>query len=159
MEKQEAIGFNNAPVPEYGELIYAREFPGEVSLIPAVVVRLVACLEKENLVDDVGKVKLNLCFDEALKNAILHGNKSDASLSVSIKVYTAPEDYWVVISDQGEGFTLESIPDPLADIGLFRESGRGIYLMDHYTDSLEYWDGGKTVALCFARKNGEKAEV
>ena len=149
--QKEAIRFERAPAPTFGELVFEREFPSEPDLIPAMVLRLVEFLRGEELIGEEGKSPLKLCFDEAMKNAALHGNRREASRRVSVAVYREPDDCWVVISDEGEGFELEGVPDPVGDFGLWRESGRGIHLMQHYTKALEFWGGGSTVALCFDR--------
>jgi anti-sigma regulatory factor (Ser/Thr protein kinase) len=153
MEK-EAIRFESVPAPDFGEAIYEREFPSETSLVAAVVLRLTDFLEKEGYIETARKTAMKLCLDEALKNAMLHGNNGDADLRVTLKVHRAPAEFWIVISDQGKGFDLEGVPDPIGDFGVWQESGRGIHLMQHYTKAIQYWSGGSTLAMCFAYAGG-----
>ena len=154
MEK-EAIAFRVERAPQYGQIVYEKKFPSEVCLIPAVIIRLVEFLTQEGLLGEDRKNQLSLCFDEALKNAVLHGNRSNAELLCSVRIELCPEDYWVVISDQGPGFDLDEVPDPLDKSGLWRDGGRGIHLMQHYSKAIAYWDGGRTLALCFGRNDLE----
>ena len=152
MEK-EAIRFHRIPVPEYGPVVYERSSPSEPSLSAAVVVRLVEFLEGKGFIGADQKTMITLCLDEAVKNAMVHGNESDVQRATSVAVYECPEDFWVVISDRGRGFEPESIPDPLGEDRLLRESGRGIHLMQHLTKTLEFWNCGSSVALCFPRSD------
>jgi serine/threonine-protein kinase RsbW len=150
MEK-EAIVFRTTPSPDYGDVVYEREFPSEPDLVPAVVFRLINFLVEEGYQEEGRKNQLSLCFDEAVKNAILHGNRSVPSLQVSVKVHGGSDNYWVVIRDEGDGFDLAEVPDPVGEEGIWNEGGRGIHLMQHYSTEMEYSDGGSTLALCFPR--------
>jgi serine/threonine-protein kinase RsbW len=150
---KDTIGFCTKDVPCYGSVVYEKEFPSELNLIPAVIYRLVDFLRNEGFIGEAQRNKLSLCFDEGLKNAVVHGNESAAERKVSLKVYACPDCFWVAISDEGRGFDLEGIPDPLEDSGLWRESGRGIHLMQHYSRAIEFWDRGSTLALCFPRES------
>jgi serine/threonine-protein kinase RsbW len=118
--------------------------------VPAVVLRLTDFLEKEGYIEAKRKTALKLCLDEALKNAMLHGNEGNADLRVTLKVHRGRDEFWIVIGDQGKGFDLDSVPDPVGDFGVWQESGRGIHLMQHYTKAIQYWNGGSTLAMCFA---------
>ncbi len=157
MEK-EAIRFENAPAPDFGEAIYEREFPSETSLVVAVVLRLTDFLEKEGFIEAKRKTAMKLCLDEAIKNAMLHGNHGDPDLRVTLKVYRMPQSFWIVVGDQGKGFDLETVPDPVGDFGVWQESGRGIHLIQHYTKAIEYWNGGSTLAMCFAYATGNRKD-
>jgi serine/threonine-protein kinase RsbW len=147
--EREAIVFNDTAAPVYGAPVYEREFPSEPHLIPAVVHRLAQFLVDAGFASKEQRNPLSLCFDEALKNAVLHGNESVASRLVSIVVYRCADCFWVVVGDEGGGFDPEDIPDPFDENGLWRESGRGVHLMRHYATALEFWGGGSTLALRF----------
>lgn len=94
---------------------------------------------------------LVLCLDEAITNAMLHGNEGDPRLMVEVTVIDDGRRWHVGISDQGEGFTAAAIPDPDDAASLLLEHGRGIRLMRAWLNSLTYWRGGATVVL--ARKH------
>ena len=96
--------------------------------------------------------------DEAIKNAVIHGNREDSAVLVTLKVYQADQDLWMVVSDEGDGFDPASVPDPCNDIGVLNESGRGLYLLQHYTKSLVFWNGGRTVALCFPLSDNKEVQ-
>ncbi len=148
MEK-EATEFHTSSMQEKGEVIFEREFPGEEKLIAPVVLRLIEFLEHEQLLSRQGRMQFQLCLDEAMKNAVMHGNKGDSGKTTKVQVIAGNGCFWVVIMDEGDGFDPESIPDPVSDIGILNESGRGLYLMQHYAQKVEFWNEGRTVALCF----------
>lgn len=93
---------------------------------------------------------LVLCLDEAITNAMLHGNEGDPRLMVEVVVADDGRRWHVGISDQGDGFTAAAIPDPDDPASLLLEHGRGIRLMRAWLNSLTYWRGGATVVM--ARK-------
>jgi len=75
---------------------------------------------------------------ELINNAILHGNKGDASKKVMIRLQVDDDTICVDIIDQGDGFDATSVPDPLAEENLLKEVGRGIFIVKSLVDSLEY---------------------
>ena len=91
--------------------------------------------------------ELKLALHELGINAIEHGNKMDPDKSVSI-TYTLFDDRIAFeIRDEGEGFSVDEVPNPTCSEGLVRERGRGIYLVSQVVDQIEYVDGGATACL------------
>jgi serine/threonine-protein kinase RsbW len=93
---------------------------------------------------------------EALSNAILHGNRQDPSRSVHVRFRylpaqdsSTPAKLRVEVEDEGPGFDPSSLPDPTEEKNLLRESGRGIFLMRHLADLVEFHKGGRCVVLEF----------
>lgn len=81
---------------------------------------------------------LSIAITELFNNAILHGNKNDASKNIAI-TYTCNETHLIVsIKDEGTGFTPEKIRDPLAPENLLAENGRGIYLAKNLMDDVKF---------------------
>src|SRR5436305_1523008 len=76
---------------------------------------------------DVFSVRLAL--EEAIVNAIKHGNRLDASKQVRVVCKMSPERIFIEISDEGHGFDPEQVPDPTDDAHLDCPGGRGIMLM------------------------------
>lgn len=99
--------------------------------------------------DDEVYGKLLLSVVEAVNNSIVHGNKSDVNKKVTID-YVIDNNYITyVVSDEGKGFDYNSIPDPTLEENLEKDCGRGIYLMRHLSDSIEFSNNGSTVTLKF----------
>jgi len=82
--------------------------------------------------DDLHKIGISV--RECMVNAVVHGNRYNARKKVRVKVSSTPEQLEVVIADEGEGFKMDSLPDPLAEENLLRHSGRGVLLMQSFMD-------------------------
>lgn len=95
-----------------------------------------------------------LALEEAIINAIKHGNKYDVNKTVRIRWKIDAKNVWVEVLDQGEGFQLEKVPDCTLDDNLERTSGRGIMLMKSFLNRVEYNDKGNMVTLEKHREAG-----
>lgn len=84
------------------------------------------------------KDSLAIAVTEAVNNAIIHGNKKDAKKTVTVKFEFQEKKLTVRIKDQGRGFTLENVSDPLAPENLLKESGRGIFILSSLMDDVQY---------------------
>ncbi len=98
------------------------------------------------------RVNIPLACDEAITNAIVHGNGSDPDKRVGIQIYVSPNRFRMRVRDEGAGFKLEDISNPTQGEALLRASGRGVYLMKNIMDSVEFKEGGRVVEL--EKRNG-----
>lgn len=86
---------------------------------------------------------------EAVKNAIIHGNKSDENSTILID-YTVTSKYLEFqVSDAGEGFDETKIPNPTTLENIEKEGGRGVFLMKKLASECEYNEKGNVVRLRF----------
>jgi len=99
--------------------------------------------------NDVFAVRLAL--DEALANAIKHGNRYDAKKRVSVKYKVANDGITIVVADEGRGFDYEDQPDPTAPDRLELPSGRGLLLMRSYMDRITFNRRGNEVTMVKGR--------
>ena len=90
---------------------------------------------------------VRLALEEALVNAIKHGNRSDLSKQVRVEGWINSTKLRVEIEDEGPGFNVMDVPDPTADENLERPSGRGIMLMQAFMSKIEYNEQGNCVIL------------
>ncbi len=95
---------------------------------------------------------IRLALDEAIVNAIKHGNKMDGHKYVRINFRVQPERFDINITDEGNGYDPGQLPDPLADENLERPSGRGIFLMRHYMTEVTIHAPGNRLTMCKVRK-------
>jgi serine/threonine-protein kinase RsbW len=93
------------------------------------------------------RINIPLAVDEAVTNAIVHGNRSDPRKKVSVHVYVSSSRFKIRIKDQGDGFDFASLADPTQGQNLMRSSGRGVYLMQSIMDKVVYTEGGRSVEL------------
>ena len=90
---------------------------------------------------------IRLSVEEALINAIKHGNKNRDDLSVEIEVETKGDALVVQIKDQGKGFDFKHLDDPTQPQNLSRLSGRGIFLIRTLMDTVEFFDAGRGIKM------------
>ncbi len=104
--------------------------------------------EKHNIKEDqYGNVLI--AMTEAVTNAIVHGNSSDASKSVEVAHKQEDNKLIFTVTDQGAGFDFDNLPDPTAPENIEKPTGRGIFLMKSLADEVEFEQGGRTVELSF----------
>ena len=120
--------------------------PSDTSAGQSVQDRIIKFLEDLRY-DERDVFGVRLAIEEALVNAIKHGNQMDPSKSVRIACRIAASRIRIEIEDQGEGFQPSEVPDPTADENLERPCGRGIMLMRAFMTSIEYNAAGNRVIL------------
>lgn len=81
--------------------------------------------------------KIGMAVRECMVNAVVHGNRYSAKKRVHFQVLRDGDRLTIVIRDEGEGFDLTALPDPLAEENLLRQSGRGLLLIQAFMDELE----------------------
>lgn len=87
--------------------------------------------------DEDTRYRIGMSVREAMINAVEYGNQHSRSKKVFLVLELAPQKLVIHIRDQGPGFELKDIPDPLAEENLLRTSGRGIFLMRAFMDEFE----------------------
>ena len=103
---------------------------------------------------DIFSIKLAL--EEALVNAIKHGNQMDPDKRVTVSYTVTPERFEIRITDEGPGFNPADVPDPTSEENLEKPSGRGIMLMRAFMTRVDYCGRGNRVLLEKDRGNGEE---
>ncbi|MCA1608990.1 MAG: ATP-binding protein, partial [Acidobacteria bacterium] len=76
-----------------------------------------------------------------------HGNKFDAKKLVRIAADVSRQEARFTIEDQGEGFDVNSIPDPLDPTNLFKASGRGVLFIYNIMDEVKYNERGNRLTM------------
>jgi serine/threonine-protein kinase RsbW len=77
---------------------------------------------------------IGISLRECLVNAVVHGNKYNSRKKVRLVVSRTPERLEILVGDEGEGFELQEVPDPLAEENLLRQSGRGVMMIQAFMD-------------------------
>ena len=103
---------------------------------------------------------VRLALEEALINAIKHGNQMDRTKTVRVFYRVLPDRFEVHVTDEGAGFDPADVPDPTAVENLERPCGRGLMLMRHYMSEVAFSGRGNCVVmskvLCTPSANGKK---
>ena len=90
---------------------------------------------------------VRLALEEAMVNAIKHGNRMEPDKKVFIACELTADEITVVIEDQGEGFKPEDVPDPTEDENLENPGGRGIMLIRSFMTGVAYNDRGNRLTM------------
>ncbi len=87
--------------------------------------------------DEDSMHRVGIALREAMVNAVVHGNKYNVHKKVHLTATMESGSLRIVITDEGSGFEITSVPDPLARENLLKESGRGILLMQAFVDEFQ----------------------
>jgi serine/threonine-protein kinase RsbW len=121
----------------------------EVTTFMRRLLRLLTTYDFE--INDVFSIQL--AVEEALVNAIKHGNGMDRSKHVHVSIALGRKEFRIRIRDEGKGFDSSEVPDPTTPENLERSSGRGLLLMRHYMNEVRYNGKGNAVTLARQRSS------
>jgi len=85
--------------------------------------------------------KIGMAVREGVINAYNYGNQQDRSKKIHLTVDLGPDTLTVLVQDEGKGFVLHEVPDPLAEENLLRTAGRGLFLMRAFMDEFSVRPG------------------
>ncbi|HVS94760.1 MAG TPA: ATP-binding protein [Mucilaginibacter sp.] len=112
----------------------------------------------ENLIEEIADkhqvsedtfANMMTCLNEIAINAIVHGNKLDESKKVIINAEVEPKRITWTITDEGEGFDYDHLPDPTAEENLENLTGRGVFIVKQLADQCIFNASGNEVELHF----------
>jgi serine/threonine-protein kinase RsbW len=89
------------------------------------------------------------CLSEVANNAIVHGNKLDESKKVIVNADLEGKRIIWTVTDEGEGFDYNHLPDPTAPENLENLTGRGVFIIKHLADQCIFNSKGNEVELHF----------
>ncbi len=108
---------------------------------------LVEAALQANRFGESDQFAVKLAVEEALVNAIKHGNQLDPGKRVRVQYSVAGDLFRIHITDEGPGFNPEDLPDPTADDFLERPCGRGVLLIRSFMTSVDYLGRGNEVVM------------
>ncbi|MBI3661522.1 MAG: ATP-binding protein [Acidobacteria bacterium] len=127
--------------------MFSEAIPSQIELVDPVVCRAMKVLTEHGCVDGQCTAA-ELSLREALANAILHGNKAQPRKRVKLECFDDTDGgLLLVVRDQGQGFDPAAVRDPTQPENIFRAGGRGIYLIRHFMDEVEYRNGGRELRM------------
>ena len=128
---------------------YEERIPSDTTLGNKIVLQIVENMQRIGW-SDQDIFGIHMALEEAIINAIKHGNECDPDKHVHIIVDSSHQEFYLKVTDQGAGFDPDAVPDPTADENLELGSGRGLLLMKHYMDEVKYNERGNSLEI---RKN------
>jgi len=119
--------------------------------------RLVSVITSEfGFPAEESNVNLPLVVDEALSNAVIHGNKNNESLKVHVQMYVSNRRFHMKVEDSGEGFDWNSVVNPTDEENIFKGSGRGLFLINELMDKVVFKKGGRVIEMERLNTNSEE---
>lgn len=104
--------------------------------------------EKYNLSDDIyGNIMV--AVTESVNNAIIHGNQNNKSKNVFLNLEITNATISFIVKDEGNGFDYQNLPDPTAPENLDKPGGRGIFLIKHLADEVDFVQDGREIHMTF----------
>lgn len=123
------------------------------SAVKEVWRRILSELEDNNFgSEDIFAIHLGL--EEAFINAVKHGNKYDTDKKVTINYSITPDEVEIFMTDEGQGFDPDLVPDPRYGDNIYKLGGRGLFLARAYMDLTEFNQRGNCIRM--VRFNSEK---
>jgi len=144
--RSEAGSQNKVRTPGSNGLWCRLEIPSSLSLVQEVEDKIISQCRGYSYTDR-DLFALKLAIEEALTNAVKHGNKNDPEKHVRVKYRITLQRADVVVEDEGTGFNPASLPDCTCHENLCTPHGRGILLMRAFMNSVVYNSTGNSVTL------------
>jgi serine/threonine-protein kinase RsbW len=124
-------------------------FPSKTNQVAVADEFLETWLREHGISEDT-IADMAIAITELVNNAIKHGNKLQTDKSVTLELQIINKSIKATVMDQGTGFKIDSIPDPLAEENLLKEIGRGIFIVKSMMDDVKFDflpDGGTKVTV------------
>ena len=160
---EKTLGYKLRFVEDLKVLPYVREhiefeLPSDLSLMNGVLHYLIERVAALGVITP-DTSNLFIALDEAFVNAVKHGNRNDPKKLVRITADLSAREARFQIEDEGEGFDVKAIPDPLDPANLFKTSGRGVLLIYNIMDEVEYNERGNRLTMVKRPESSLDAEL
>lgn len=90
---------------------------------------------------------LRLAIDEAVVNAIIHGNGQQETKQIHITAAFDESKVAITVRDEGEGFDQSRLADPRQDPDLHKTHGRGVFLIRQFTSEVFFNEKGNEITF------------
>ncbi|MCC8410910.1 ATP-binding protein [Mucilaginibacter sp. UR6-1] len=128
--------------------LYTLQLPSKLESIAQLEALIEELADKYNVSDDVF-ANMMTCLNEAVMNAILHGNKQDESKIVIVNAEADAKRIVWTVTDEGDGFDYNHLPDPTAPENLENLTGRGVFILKQLADQCIFNSRGNEIELHF----------
>ncbi|KAA1258346.1 Chemotaxis protein CheY [Rubripirellula obstinata] len=153
------------------------------SIVPSVIARLEMPMKELGIFDEGERMQVAMALDEALLNAMIHGNLEVSSelrhsgdgepykeliakrtnespymdRRVLVQMDATPEQVKFTIADEGPGFDCGKVADPTDPENLEMMGGRGLFMIDAFMDEVQHNECGNQIVMIKRKKTGEES--
>lgn len=137
------------------KMLYTKSFPSTTEAVGKTVNEALEVLSANKFCQtESASFSLRLCLEEALVNAIVHGNNRRTDRKVRIEIATEGDRCRVCVADEGNGFDPQSVEMPDCN----QLGGRGVCLIKHFMDEVKYNRARQCLEMTFRRGSLSREE-
>ena len=118
------------------QILLDHNYPSTLESVDEAEVEILKAAQAAG-VDEDDEHRIGMAVRECMVNAVVHGNRYNRNKFVHVGVFKQNDRFTIRITDQGEGFEIQEVPDPLQEGNLLRQSGRGLFLMGAFMDEVK----------------------
>lgn len=130
--------------------IHKHQLPSKVETLTTVE-RIIEELKEAYQIPEEIYGNILVSLSEAVNNAMKHGNQMNPHKTIDFSFDYSETEYVFSIADEGTGFDYTNVPDPTHPDNVEKPDGRGIFIMTHLADKVEFIRDGREVRLSFSR--------
>lgn len=157
--KHREIFLENEELNPFTERTIHIEIPSQLRFIKGIAHNIIADAKLMGYDERDLRDKIPVTVDEAVTNAIKHGNKFQEDKTVMIDIFINTDRIKIVVADQGVGFDVSAVPDPTDPMNFLKPSGRGILFMNIGMDEIRYNEKGNMLTLIKYRTSSENGDI
>lgn len=131
--------------------------PSDLTYVLGINYEISMLLKEFGFPQQDSRINIPLACDEAITNAIVHGNNSNPDLKVNVQIYISNSRFRMRVRDQGDGFDFDNLADPRRGDNVHRSSGRGVFLIRNIMNTVEYKEGGCVLELEKLNPNAKRS--
>jgi serine/threonine-protein kinase RsbW len=148
-----AACFGTSKRDAMGKRFFVKEFPSTTPAVAEALTDALTALTHTGWIRPDKTFSIRLCLEEALVNAVIHGNQNCPDCMVMLEMFEEGEQCRIRVKDEGEGFNVDSIEMPdCTQLG-----GRGVCLIKEFMDEVLFDESNKTLDMVFNRKTFSEA--
>lgn len=145
--------------PPFGTVLFEKDMPSELYYKERMIERVVQALKAKGYLNRADAKKVHLALDEAIMNALKHGNEFQAEKRVRLRLVGDAARWGLLVEDEGKGMTAESARAAMAAPGERKTSGRGIKIMEATFDEVVFMGRGNQLLLVRKRSESDPEAV
>ncbi len=154
--KHREIFLENEGLNPYMERTIHIEIPSQLRFIKGIAHNIIADAKLMGYDEHELRDKIPVTIDEAVTNAIKHGNEFQEEKSVTVDISINTDRIKMIVADEGAGFDVGAVPDPTDPMNFLKPSGRGILFMTIGMDDIRFNEKGNILTLIKYRVSSDE---